>query len=522
MKMMRKYLVLLCVLALAVSAMAISAAALETTRYEAEDAVYQASGMSSRDGAMTGFKDNPQAFVTFTVQSDKAGAQAVKILYSADGDCKLTVLANGSKAGEVSLRAGENQTAELSATLAKGDNKTTLWNEYGTIKAELKLKSIEVEGRTYSALETFYQTWSMNYDASHAGFSGSGFVAGFYMNCGAHVQFTVDVPADGEYDVTVGYANGNNEAKGQAAKLGVYVNGSKQKDTLLVPGQAWNTYLRKTEQLTLKKGTNTLTYWYEDTSVGAAPNFDYIEIAAKGTATDKDPTVKTVEELIAEHNETVLPFTVTPNKGMTMEAENALWVMGDPYKSIGEVNEHSGYTGSGFVAGLWDNAGSGVEFPLEVLYAGTYTMTIRYANGAGPAAVGIYVDGQLLDKYDIVSSGGWSSWSEFAIDIQLTEDSTSLKLQSEAGEGQFGINLDNISLTPVDVEVPEEETTEPSEDDDTVDSTDAPTVIPDNGSTNVEPEKDYTLVVVIGVAVAIAALAVVVIILAKKGRAKKA
>ena len=135
MKMMRKYLVLLCVLALAVSAMAISAAALETTRYEAEDAVYQASGMSSRDGAMTGFKDNPQAFVTFTVQSDKAGAQAVKILYSADGDCKLTVLTNGSKAGEVSLRAGENQTAELSATLAKGDNKITLWNEYGTIKA---------------------------------------------------------------------------------------------------------------------------------------------------------------------------------------------------------------------------------------------------------------------------------------------------------------------------------------------------------------------------------------------------
>jgi hypothetical protein len=205
---------------------------------------------------------------------------------------------------------------------------------------------------------------------------------------------------------------------------------------------------------------------------------------------------------------------------MTMEAEDALWIMGDPYKSIGVVTEHSGYTGSGFVAGLWDNAGSGVEFPLEVLEAGTYTLTVRYANGAGPAAVGIYVDDELLEKYDFVSSGGWSNWGEFTIDIELTTESSAVKLVSETGEGQFGINLDSVSLTPVEVDEPVEPT-DPvgGETGDATDSPEAPTqkpADPQGGSTNVEPEPDYTLVVVIGVGVLIIALAVVAIVIAKK------
>ena len=533
MKLMKKYLAWLCVIVLAISAMSICVAADEVMRYEAEDAVYQESGMSSRDNALTGFANNPQAFATFTVQSGNGGQQTIKVHYSADGDTKLTVLANGKKAGEVTLAKGENQVTEIAVTLTAGGNKIVLWNENDTVKEELKLKSIEVEGKQYPAIEAFYQAWSMSIDASHAGYSGSGFVAGFFMNCGSHIQFTVDVSADGEYDVTVGYACGNNEAKGQPAKFGIYVNGDKQKDTSLKPGQQWSNYLRKTEQLTLKKGTNTITYWYEDTSVAAAPNFDYIEIAPKGTATDEDPNVKTVEELIAEHNKTVLPFTVTPNKGMTMEAEDALWVMGDPYKSIGVVTEHSGYTGTGFVAGLWCNPGSGVDFPLEVMKAGTYALTVRYANGANPAAVGIYVDGQLLEKYDFVSSGGWSNWGEFTIEIELTAETTSVKLLSEQGEGDFGINLDSVSLSPLEVEEPEEPT-EPSSEasDQTPDASQTPSekpaeptkpaaTAPSNVSTNVEPAVDYTLALVIAVAILIPIMAVVAILLAIKLRPKK-
>ena len=529
MKMVKKCLTLLCAIVLLVSTITITAAADQIVRYEAEAAVYQKNGVSIRNGALTGFKNNPQAFATFTVQSGEAGEQNVKINYTVDGEAQLTVLVNGKKAGEASFTQGENQTVELAVTLENGENKIALWNENDTVNAELMIEGIEVGGQQYAASGAFYQHWSMNFDASHAGYSGNGFVAGFYSNCGAHIQFTVEVSADGEYDVTVGYASGNNEARGQAAKLGVYVNGDKQTDTLLKPGQTWDTYLTKTEQLTLKKGTNTITYWYEDSSVIAAPNFDYIEVLPKGTAVDEESDLKSVEETIAEHNQTVIPFTVTPNKSVTMEAEEALWIMGDPFKSVGEVKEHSGYTGTGFVAGLWNNAGSGVEFPLDVMKAGSYTLTVRYANGAGAAPVGIYVDGELLAKYDFVSSGGWSSWGEFTIEIELTAESNSVKLLSETGEGEFGINLDSISLTPVVIDEPSEDPTDdPSgEGSDDPDQKPAekpatkPTDAPQSGSTNVEPEKDNTLVWVIGAAVLIPCLAIVTILIFMKKATKK-
>lgn len=528
MKNLKKYLALLCVIVLVVSAMAISAVADQIVRYEAEAAVYQQSGLSVRNGALTGFNNNPQAFATFTVQSGNASQQTLKINYTIDGDAKLTVLVNGKKAGEVSFASGENQVAELAVTLEKGENKIMLWNENDTVKAELMLKSIEVDGKQYAATGTFYQNWGMSQDASHAGYSGNGFIAGFYTNCGAHIQFTVEVPADGEYDVSVGYACGNNEARGQSAKLGIYVNGDKQKDTLLKPGQTWDTYRTKTEQLVLKKGTNTITYWYEDSSVVAAPNFDYIEVAPKGTAVDEESNLKSVEELIAEHNQAVIPFTVTPNKSVTLEAEQALWIMGDPFKSVGEVKEHSGYTGTGFVAGLWNNVGAGVEFPLEVMKAGYYMLTVRYANGAGAAPVGIYVDGELLEKYDFVSSGGWSSWGEFTIEIELAAESSSVKLLAEAGEGEFGINLDSISLMPMVIDEPEVEPTDPTDnvsgenpDNPTEKPATKPVEIPQNGWTNVEPEKDYTLVWVLGAAVLIPGLTVVAILFVAKFCNKK-
>lgn len=79
MKMMKKYLVWLCIVAIAVSAMSFSVFADEAVRYEAEDAVYQESGMSSSGGALVGFKDNPQAFATFTVPASQDGEQTVKV-----------------------------------------------------------------------------------------------------------------------------------------------------------------------------------------------------------------------------------------------------------------------------------------------------------------------------------------------------------------------------------------------------------------------------------------------------------
>lgn len=521
MSIMKKMLAWTCLLAMVFAVFAVPVAAEEVPRYEAEDAIYQQTGLSTNGSALTGFQNNPQAFASFTVKAEADGDQTIKVKYTSAADTKLTLVVNGTKVGELSFTKGDGneQTAETSVALKSGDNQILLWNEFGTVKQEFGLNSIEVAGTNYPATEAFYMPFNMSFDSSHQGFSGTGFVAGFYMNCGSHIQFSVTVEADGEYDVTVGYANGNSEAKGQAAKLGVYVNGTKQKDTLLVPGQAWNTYLRKTEQLTLKKGENTITYWYEDTSVMAAPNFDYIEIAPKGTASDQPGSGNDAMAEMEEHNKSVLPFTVSPNKEVTMEAEDAKWHTEDPYKSVGINNEHSGYNGTGFVAGLWDNPGSSVEFPLDVIEAGAYTLTVRYANGAGPAAVGIYLNGECVEKFDFVSSGGWASWAELQVEVQLTTETTSLAIVSERGEGQFGLNLDGVSLAPVVVNEPTDsdsnETNASTENDQSGDDQSSAKPNSGNNSTNVEPEKDYTIVVLAVVGVCVLILFVLVILIAK-------
>jgi len=120
-------------------------------------------------------------------------------------------------------------------------------------------------------------------------------------------------------------------------------------------------------------------------------------------------------------------------------------------------------------------------------------------------------------------------------DITLTAETTSVKLLSEQGEGDFGINLDSVSLSPLEVDEPVVEPTEPGSEAASEENPDAsqtpsekptePTkpaaTTPNSGSTNVEPAVDYTLALLIAVAVLIPIMAVVAILLAIKLRPKK-
>lgn len=492
---MKRILAWIFVCVLAVSAITAPASAAETVRYEAEDAQFQKQGLKVEGNALTGFAKNSQAAAVFTVRAASAGTKSVTVNYASAGEGRMAVVVNGTKAEDILISQGDNQATQMQVSLMEGTNQIILWNAYDSIQEELKLFGITAEGVTYGAPGSFYSAGNMTVDGSHAGFSGAGFVAGFYMNKGSHIQFTVNVAEAGEYDVSIGYANGNTEAKGMPAKLAVYVNGSKQTDTLLVPGVQWNTYLKKTEQLKLQKGENTITYWYEDVSVDAAPNIDYIEVGPKGTAIDDTDGTAAAMKVIEDHNNTVVPFTVTPSKAVTLEAEDAHWFTENRYKPVGHDATHSGFTGTGYVAGMWSNPGSGIEFPLEVLVDGTYALSLHYANGAGPANVGIYVDGEKIQQYEVFGSGGWSSWAEFSIDIDLTTSDRKVSVIMEVGEGEYGINLDSVTLTPVLVDAPAE---------------DLVAYLP------AEPAADYTLYGIIGIGVLIPVLAVVLILIYKK------
>ena len=104
----------------------------------------------------------------------------------------------------------------------------------------------------------------------HTGYSGTGFVAG-YWNLGATTTFTVSVPSAGSYNVDLRYAAG----RGGTETVSIYVNGIDVKQTSLPTTSSWDAWGDKIESLTLNAGSNTIAYKYDSGDSGWI-NLDYI------------------------------------------------------------------------------------------------------------------------------------------------------------------------------------------------------------------------------------------------------
>lgn len=125
-------------------------------------------------------------------------------------------------------------------------------------------------------------------NTDHTGFSGTGFVDGYWTQ-GAATTFTVNLPAAGTRNVTLRYGNGNTSAQ----TLSLYVNGAKIRQTSLPNLSGWDTWGTKTEALNLNAGNNTVAYKY-DAGDSANVNLDQITVADTVTATPTPVVTPTV------------------------------------------------------------------------------------------------------------------------------------------------------------------------------------------------------------------------------------
>src|SRR6185312_14168426 len=87
----------------------------------------------------------------------------------------------------------------------------------------------------------------------------------------------------------------------------------------------------------------------------------------------------------------------------TAEAENS-GLSG----SAGVATDHSGYTGSGFVAGF-GSAGAAATFSVNVPAAGSYPLSLRFSNGPNPSAgaktISLYVNGTKVRQISLADTG---------------------------------------------------------------------------------------------------------------------
>ncbi|SEB54086.1 Carbohydrate binding module (family 6) [Nocardioides exalbidus] len=113
--------------------------------------------------------------------------------------------------------------------------------------------------------------------------------------------------------------------------------------------------------------------------------------------------------------------------------------------------EHEGYSGSGFVAGMGD-VGSGTEVQVVVDEAGTYDVTIGYANGPNPSpdpvtkTLSMFVNGERT-QIGLPPTGSWKTWGTHTVQVDLPAGPSTLRLEKVQGDDGH-VNLDYAQVLP--------------------------------------------------------------------------
>ncbi|GAB3838335.1 glycoside hydrolase family 97 catalytic domain-containing protein [Kribbella italica] len=122
----------------------------------------------------------------------------------------------------------------------------------------------------------------------------------------------------------------------------------------------------------------------------------------------------------------------------TIEAESAELVSGACRRT-----DHTGYTGTGFVACL-KTKGSAVRFVAPVVAAGLYSVRLRYANAIGTTQTMTLASGTKSAQLQLPTLANWDTWSEHEVALPLDPGSPVTFTYGPNDNGN--VNLDSITL----------------------------------------------------------------------------
>jgi len=102
-------------------------------------------------------------------------------------------------------------------------------------------------------------------------------------------------------------------------------------------------------------------------------------------------------------------------------------------------SNNGGYQGSGFV-NFTNAVGSSISFNLMALEAGTYTFSIRYANGSAAARPMTLTAGANTATLNFAPTGSWTTWKLQEVTLTLGDLVTPVNISADDATG--GPNLD--------------------------------------------------------------------------------
>jgi hypothetical protein len=269
--------------------------------------------------------------------------------------------------------------------------------------------------------------------SDHRGYTGSGFAAGFESS-GDSLTFAVTAPAAGAFQLATRYANGvGGDGQHVTRTLSVTVDGGAAQ-TLSLPVTAdWDTWAVATVSLTLTAGRH--------------------EISIVRTAGDSGDV--NLDSLALTHPGDAFPAPVPPAPqpcafGAVCEADTGALSGG-----ARPADDHNGYSGAGFVAGL-EHAGAGAAFTVTgVPTAGAYRLQLRYANGQAGAQpvqsrnVQVTAGSSAPVTASLAPTSGWDYWRTTSVPITLAAGTSTVKLDCPT-DASCNVNLDTIAVTAPD------------------------------------------------------------------------
>ncbi|MFC0436173.1 carbohydrate-binding protein [Kutzneria buriramensis] len=250
--------------------------------------------------------------------------------------------------------------------------------------------------------------------SDHSGYSGTGFVAGYTdgNKATAKTTFTVSTASTGSYSLTLGYANGTGSAKTLTLTVD---SGSPQQITL--PATAnWDSWATINSVVSLGAGSHSVSYSFGTADSGNL-NLDYLDVAQAMAAAG------------------------------TYEAENAALSGG-----VVVAGDHSGYSGTGFVAGYTDgNKGiAATAFTVTTTAAGSTPVTLRYANGTGATmTLSVYTNGSKTLQTVLAATADWNTWATKTENLPLDAGTNTITYEFDTTD-TGNVNLDDITVgTPL-------------------------------------------------------------------------
>ncbi|MEY9936440.1 TIM-barrel domain-containing protein [Streptacidiphilus sp. MAP5-3] len=148
--------------------------------------------------------------------------------------------------------------------------------------------------------------------------------------------------------------------------------------------------------------------------------------------------------------------------GALCEAENGQLAGG-----AAEANDHTGYTGTGFIDG-YEGAGASDTYQITGLpSAGDYTLTIRYANSTGndgkttTRTLSAQVGGTTQARFSLPVTSSWDSWATAQVTLHLAKGNNTVTV-AEAADDSGEVNIDSLAVTQPGAPYPKPGPVQPS------------------------------------------------------------